>query len=38
MYECKDALKEKNQKLGQEWLKNQNVNAYDKFLDVHYFP
>jgi hypothetical protein len=24
-------------RMGQEWFKNQNVNAYYRFLDVHYF-
>jgi hypothetical protein len=37
MYKYKDTLKEKNQNLDQEWLKNQNINGYYNFLGVHYF-
>jgi hypothetical protein len=30
-------FKRKIQELGQKWFKNQNVNAYYRFLGAHYF-
>ncbi len=37
MCNCKDIFLKKNQELGHEWFKNQNVNAYYRFLGAHYF-
>ncbi len=40
MCKCKDTFLKKSRiklGMGQEWFKNQNVNAHYTFLGVHYF-
>jgi len=37
MCKCKD-IKKKGVKNGSKWFRNQNANAYYRFLGVHNFP